>query len=103
MEATQKNYHIAEQIITLLANEKGGDVMTPEIDLLTSVGQKCLQKVSDLLDDKTAPAAATAETVKIYADIALAIEAVNLRKAEQSRFAARVFRARPSSLQAEEN
>ena len=72
-------------------------------DLLTLVGQKCLQKVSELLDDKTAPAAATAETVKIFADIALTVEMLKLRQAEQNRFSARAFRARLSSPQAEEN
>ena len=77
--------------------------MEREFDLLTLVGQKCLQKVSELLDDKTAPAAATAETIKIYADIALAVEVANLRKAEQSRFAVPAFPEQASLPQAKGN
>lgn len=66
-------------------------------DLLKEVGNKCLQRASELLDDKTAPAAATAETVRCLVETAISIDVLNLRWAEQNRCGARVFPGRSSS------
>ena len=43
-------------------------------DLWTEVGNKCLQRASELLDDKTASAAATAETVKCLVETAISMD-----------------------------
>ena len=48
-------------------------------DLWTEVGNKCLQRASELLDDKTASAAATAETVKCLVETAISMDMLNLR------------------------
>ena len=66
-------------------------------DLWTEVGNKCLQRASELLDDKTASAAATAETVKCLVETAISMDMLNLRWAEKTRYGAAVFRGRPSS------
>lgn len=66
-------------------------------DLWTEVGNKCLQRASELLDDKTAPAAATAETVKCLVETAVSMDRLNLLWAEQSRYGAAVFRDPPFS------
>ena len=54
-------------------------------DSLNNVRDKCLLRASALLDDKTAPAAATAEAVKSLVETAISIDALNLRLQEQSR------------------
>ena len=66
-------------------------------DLWTEVGNKCLQRASELLDDKTASAAATAETVKCLVETEISMDMLNLRWAEKTRYGAAVFRGRPSS------
>lgn len=59
--------------------------MPTEKDLWTEVGNKCLRRASELLDDKTAPAAATAETVKVLVETAISMDMLNLRWAAQKR------------------
>lgn len=66
-------------------------------DLWTEVGNKCLQRASELLDDKTAPAAATAETVKCLVETAISMDMLNLRWEVCSK-----LKAHPTSLTAEE-
>lgn len=60
-------------------------------DLWTEVGNKCLQRASELLDDKTAPAAATAETVRCLVETAISMDMLNLRWAEKTRYGAKAF------------
>lgn len=71
--------------------------MRNETDLWTEVGNRCLQRASELLDGETAPAAATAETVRCLVETAISIDMLNLRWAEQSRYGARAFPDRISS------
>lgn len=77
--------------------------MPTEKDLWTEVGNKCLRRASELLDDKTAPAAATAETVKVLVETAISMDMLNLHWAAQSRSAERVLRGRFSLPQEAEN
>lgn len=66
-------------------------------DLWTEVGNKCLQRASELLDDKTAPAAATAETVRCLVETAISMDMLNLLWDVCSK-----LKAHPTSLTAEE-
>lgn len=67
-------------------------------DLWTEVGNKCLQRASELLDDKTAPAAATAETVRCLVETAISMDMLNLRWAEKTQYGAAVFRDPPLKI-----
>lgn len=77
--------------------------MPTEKDLWTEVGNKCLQRASELLDDKTAPAAATAETVKVLVETAISMDMLNLHWSAKSRSAERAFRGRFSLPQEAES
>ena len=70
--------------------------MPTEKDLWTEVGNKCLRRASELLDDKTAPAAATAETVKVLVETAISMDMLNLHWAAQSRSTSSSVTARDS-------
>lgn len=61
-------------------------------ELWIEISNSCLQQASELLKSKTAPAAATAETVRALVETAIAIKLLDLRQAEQNRFYARVSR-----------
>lgn len=74
-----------------------------EENLWLSVGNRCLSCAADLLNEKTAPAAATVETVEKLVGIAIAIDMLNLRWAEQSRSGAEVFPGQPFSRPTREN
>lgn len=54
-------------------------------NLWVEVGNKCLQRASELLDDKSAPAAATAETVKSLVETAIQMTIVDQGLYEKSR------------------
>lgn len=54
-------------------------------NLWEQVGNECLGKALNLLKSETAPTAATAETVGRLVETAIAIDALNLRWAEQNR------------------
>lgn len=60
-------------------------------DLWTEVRNKCLQRASELLDNKTAPAAETAETVRCLVETAISMDILNLRWAAQTRYDAKTF------------
>lgn len=68
-----------------------------EKNLWEEVGDKCLQRANELLDDKTVSAAATAETVRSLVETAISIDLLNLRRIQQNRYGARVFPDRASS------
>lgn len=68
--------------------------MPDERNLWVEVGNKCLQRASELLDDKTAPAAATAETVKILVEMAISMDVLNLRWAQQTQSVEQALRDR---------
>lgn len=55
------------------------------------VGNKCLTHALALLDEKTAPTGATVETVHALVNIAIEIDCLNLRWAEQSRYGGAAF------------
>lgn len=54
-------------------------------DSLNDVREKCLLQAITLLDDKTAPTAATAEAVKTLVETAISIDVLSLRRQAQSR------------------
>ena len=74
-----------------------------ERELWAGFGNKCLQRASELLDDRTAPAAATAEAVGCLVEAAVLMDWINLQWAAQSRSAAAVSRGRAFRLKAEES
>lgn len=55
-------------------------------NLWEAIGNKCLQKANEMLNDKTAPVAGTIEAVKELVGIAISIDMLTLRWAEQTRF-----------------
>lgn len=59
-------------------------------DLWTKIGSRCLELADKSLDEAV-PTAATVETVKRLVDIAISIDALNLRWATQTRCGASVF------------
>lgn len=67
------------------------------------VGNLCLEKATAELKKETIPTAATVGIVRELVRIAVEIDMLNLRRAEQNRYGAAVFRGRPSSRQQEEN
>ena len=69
--------------------------------LWTEVGNKCLQRASELLDDKTASAAATAETVKCLVETAISMDMLNLRWAEKTRYGAATRRVETAVVSSE--
>lgn len=74
-----------------------------EKDLWASVGNKCLSHADELLKGETVPTAATVETVEKLVEIAIAIDALNLRWTEQNRFCAQAFRGQLSGQTSREN
>jgi len=66
--------------------------MSNGINLWNEVGNKCLQRASELLDDKTAPAAATAVTVRVLVETAISMDVLNLHWAQQTRSSEQAFR-----------
>ena len=62
--------------------------------LLDNIGNQCLKKADEVLSAETVPTADTARTVKDLVETAISVELLNLRLAEQSRFAAGVYRGR---------
>ena len=72
-------------------------------DLWVEVRDKCLTHVKALLDCPDATDKETLNTVCELVQISIAIDLLNLRLAQQTRFGAAVFRGKPSSQQATEN
>ena len=72
-------------------------------NLWEQVGNRCLEHALNLLDEKTAPTAATVETVKGLVDVALSIDMLNLHWARQTRYGAAAFRGQLSSQQGVRN
>ena len=66
-----------------------------EKSMWEEVGNKCLERAAELLDEKTAPAAVTAETVKLLVETAILIDLLNLQWEQKSQSAAQAFRAQP--------
>ena len=60
------------------------------------IGNKCLSCAIDLLESDTTTTAETAVTVRTLVETAVAIGALNLRLAEQSRFFSSAFLGPPS-------
>ena len=74
-----------------------------ESNLWEQVGNECLRRALHLLNEETAPAAATAETVKSLVETAISIDMLNLHWNAQSQYGAAVFRDQPSSWPTKEN
>lgn len=59
------------------------------------IGNRCLDLALTALEGETAPTAATVETVRELVRIAIEIDRLSLRWAEQTRCGAAAFRGRP--------
>ena len=59
------------------------------MELLQEVSEKCLKRASELLDEKTAPAAATAEAVKYLVEASVSINNLYRSLELQSRWGER--------------
>ena len=59
------------------------------MELLQAVSEKCLKRASELLDDKTAPAAATAEAVKYLVEASVSINDLCASQELRNRWGAR--------------
>ncbi len=73
--------------------------MEEKNNLWVQVGNKCLSHALTLLENETVPTAATVETVRGLVEIAISIDALNLRWEQQTRRGAAAFRGRLSSQQ----
>lgn len=72
-------------------------------NLWEQVGNECLNKAGKFLQMKNVLDLEQARTVKELVDTAIAIELLNLRRAEQNRFGAAVLRGQTSSLKVTKN
>ena len=77
--------------------------MSNAVDLWLEVGNKCLKRASELLDNEAAPITETSAAVKRLVEAAVMMDDLNLRWAIQNRSGAAVFRDRPSSPPKAEN
>ena len=72
-------------------------------NLWEQTGNKCLSSTLALLESETAPTAATVEAVSGLVQAAIMIDTLNLRRAQQTRYGAAVFRGQTSVQQEGEN
>ena len=72
-------------------------------NLWDQVGTQCLRIAKEELDKKTTPTEATVEMVERLVGIAISIDNLNLRWAQQNRFGAAAFADRPFSPQEAKN
>lgn len=78
--------------------------MTEETNnLWYEVGNKCLEHAKSLLDSETATTAATIEAVTGLVEVAIAIEALNLRWNEKNQFSEADFLKSLFSPQSKKN
>ena len=74
-----------------------------ENDLLHMIKDKCLTLANELLDQKTAPTAATAEAVRNLTETAISVKRLNLIQTGQNRSCAQGGTGRFSSQPKEGN
>lgn len=72
-------------------------------NLWEQVGNQCLTMAKKELDKKTTPTETTVEMVERLVGIAISIDNLNLRWAQQNRFGAAAFADRPFSPQEAKN
>lgn len=94
------DYLIGNAEVAFMA--EGGENMAVN-NLWEQVGNRCLEHALNLLDEKTAPTAATVQTVKGLVDVALSIDMLNLHWAQhweqKTGYSAAAFRGQLSSQQ----
>lgn len=74
-----------------------------QVNLLEKVGNKCLEQALMLLNEKTALNADKIKAVSDLVGIAISIDALNLRWAEQNRYGGAVFQGQLLEQTTEEN
>lgn len=66
-------------------------------NLWEQIEDRCLKTVLSVLEKEAVPTTATVRTVRGLVETAIAIDALNLQRAQQSRYGAAVFRGQPFS------